>query len=163
MRWFWWRINAWSEISALCTSLFIAIYFEVNAFITNDVYQFASSPPHLFGLALQTHHKALILVPTAVIIWLVVTLITKPVSDQHLQLFYNKVRPGGFWGRFSQKAEKTGLSFKEILVQWISGVVCVYGALFGIGGLVLGNYINGLILLLVSALSGTFLVRKITL
>jgi len=73
LRWFWWRINAWSEITALLTSMVITIGLEIVAAIqtsqSGESYTLFGNAPILFGLELQVHHKLLIIVPISVIAW----------------------------------------------------------------------------------------------
>ena len=102
LRWFWWRVNAWSEITALATSIIITISLEFIAFYqtitAGEVYSLFGTEPILFGISLQVHHKLLIIVPTAVISWLTVKFLTEPEPIDQLQKFYARVQPGGWWG-----------------------------------------------------------------
>jgi len=142
LRWFWWRINAWSEIAALGASLLMAFGFEITAAVQSGAdYALFSTPVMIRGLALQTHHKALILVPFTILVWLGVTLATRPVTEARLAAFYRKVRPGGFWGpvaRDNADVRCDGISWARIGV-WLAGCMGVFGVLFGIGKLVLGQ------------------------
>ena len=85
LRWFWWRINAWTEISALITSIFITVGLEIIAGVqtvkAGVPYTLFGKAPIVFGIELQMHHKLLIIVPIAIIVWLTVTFITKPEKD----------------------------------------------------------------------------------
>lgn len=124
LRWFWWRINAWSEISALIAPLII---YPIAR------YGFGIEPP-------------ITLFPTVIgttIIWILATLVTAPVSDSTLQTFYQKVHPGGIgWKplrlKFPQIKPDSG--YGKLLASWIAGVVMIYSALFGVGYLILKNY-----------------------
>ena len=111
LRWFWWRVNAWSEITALATSIFITIAFEIIAYsqtISNDgVYTLFGSKPVFFGIALQVHHKLIIIVPTAIIAWMTVTFNTKPEPVEKLKEFYKRVQPGGWWGPINSNFDHT--------------------------------------------------------
>jgi SSS family transporter len=142
LRWFWWRISAWSEIAALAASVVMAFGFEVAAAVqTGSDYQLFATPVRLGGMALQTHHKAMILVPVTMIAWIVVTLLTRPVHPDTLAGFYRRVRPGGAWGPVSAAHPEVvcdGLSWSRLGV-WASGSVGVFGVLFGTGKLILGQ------------------------
>ncbi len=141
LRWFWWRINAWSEIAALASSVTLAVGFEVTAAIQSGTeYQLFATPVFLGDMALATHHKAMILVPVTIIIWLTVTLLTKPADSLRLATFYTKVRPGGFWGpvaRGNPEVQCDGFRWSRLVV-WLLGSLGVYGLIFGLGKLVLG-------------------------
>ena len=88
LRWYWWRINAWSEIAAMVTSAVVStIVFTLPQTKDNFAYQM------------------LIIVPTSTLIWFVTTLVTAPVSEERLIAFYQRVRPnGGWWGRIPSLA-----------------------------------------------------------
>lgn len=142
LRWYWWRINAWSEISALITPfvlLPIVRYFEIEF------------PISLFYLVGGT-----------TIVWLVVTFITKPTDEKVLIEFYRKVHPGGkLWEPISSKVSeiKETTNFKLMFFNWFLGVVLVYSSLFGIGSLILKEYTNAIIYILVASIS-IFLILK---
>jgi len=166
LRWFWWRINAWSEISALATSVITAVGFEVIAAAqAGSDYELFVTAPLINGFALQTHHKALILVPLTIAVWLTVTLLTRPVEPDRLARFYRKVRPGGFWGPVARACPDVvgeGLS-RRVFGVWISGVAGVYGLVFGIGKLVLGDGAEAIWLLAVALVGGLVVIREIRL
>ncbi len=164
LRWFWWRINAWSEIAALAASVVGAVGFEVAAGIqAGRAYQLFSSPLHLHGMVLQTHHKVLILVPFTLVVWLTATFLTQPEPIARLSGFYRRVRPGGAWGPVAAACPEVrcdGLSW-GIVGVWLAGVVMVYGILFGIGKLVLGSTGAGLGLLAIAAVAAVVVVREL--
>jgi len=142
LRWFWWRVNAWSEIAALGSSVLIAVGFEVVAAIqTGSQYQLFATPVRIHGMALETHHKALILVPVTIVVWVTVTFLTRPVTDSRLASFYRQVRPGGFWGPVARAHPDVicdGFCWSRLLV-WLAGSLGVYGFIFGLGRIVLGQ------------------------
>jgi SSS family solute:Na+ symporter len=142
LRWFWWRISAWSEIAALASSVTLAVTFEVAAAVQAGAdYKLFATPVSIGGMALETHHKAMILVPVTIVIWLVVTFATAPVEPERLASFYKKVRPGGFWGPVAQahpEVQCDGFRWSRLGV-WACGSAGVYGFLFGLGKLVLGE------------------------
>lgn len=128
LRWFWWRINAWSEISAMIAPLII--YPLARSYGLE-------SPITLYPVVLGT-----------TIVWLLVTFLTPAVEQKVLLQFYRKVHPGGAgWKPISQQLPEvqsdTGLG--RLLVSWLCGVVVIYGVLFGIGKMLFGNYGAGLL------------------
>ena len=162
LRWFWWRVNAWSEITALATSIIITISLEFIAFYqtitAGEVYSLFGTEPILFGISLQVHHKLLIIVPTAVISWLTVTFLTEPEPIDQLQKFYARVQPGGWWGpvTFNFKHTLNPVS-NGFFIQWIAGILMIYGFTFGIGNLIFNNFSNAFFLL-GYALIGSYLI-----
>lgn len=145
LRWYWWRINAWSEISAIITPFIllpIVKYFNIKF------------PFSLYYLVAGT-----------TFVWLVVTFLTKPTDENVLIDFYKKVYPGGrFWKKISSKIPeiKEEPSFKIIFLNWILGVILVYSSLFGIGSLILGNYSNGFIYVIIALISLIFILRNLS-
>ncbi len=164
LRWFWWRVNAWSEIAALASSVLLAVGFEVTAAIQAGAdYRLFATPVMIGDVALQTHHKAMILVPVTIVVWLAVTLATRPVREDRLRSFYRLVRPGGWWGQVARLEPDVvcdGLN-TGIVRLWLAGCAGVFGTLFGIGYLVLGRPGPGLLLLGAAAVSGTVLGRAL--
>ena len=164
LRWFWWRINAWSEIAALATSVALAVGFEVTAAVQQgSAYELFASPVTVAGTVLGTHHKALILVPVTILVWLSVTLTTGPVEASRLEAFYRKVRPGGWWAPVARRAPEVvcaGVTGRLLLV-WVGGCAGVYGLLFGLGKLLLGEMLPALVLLAVATAGGFVVTREL--
>jgi SSS family transporter len=164
LRWFWWRINAWSEITALATSVLFAVGFEVVAAVqTGGDYQLFATPVKVGEMALQTHHKALILVPVSILAWLTVTLLTRPVEDERLGSFYRKVRPGGWWGPVARENPDVacdGFRWSRMGV-WAAGCAGVYGFLFGLGKLVLGEPAAAVPLFFLAVVGGLVVAREL--
>jgi hypothetical protein len=142
LRWYWWRINAWSEISAM-----------IAAFVTFVILTAAG----VFDPIDPRESALLTLVTTGVttVVWIAVTFLTMPTPDATLIAFYRRVRPGGpGWRRVSEAA---GFGREAIAggalswINWVAGVVCVYASLFGVGRLILGPRIEGVIYLLIAA------------
>jgi SSS family solute:Na+ symporter len=129
LRWYWWRVNAWSEIAALSTSALVS-----NVILARGVFP-ASDPDALAKTLLVT-------VPVTTLVWIVVTLCTRPERQETLVRFYERVRPYAIgWRPIAAIAhtpgeiEPLGVS----LIDWIAGCGLVYGTLFGIGKLVLAE------------------------
>mgnify|MGYP001408951742 FL=1 len=162
LRWFWWRVNAWSEITALATSMLVTIILEFLAYnqtvLEGKSYILFGSAPILFGITLQVHHKLIIIVPIAILAWLSVTFLTKPEPTKTLENFYMRVQPGGWWGPINKnyKHELQPVS-KGFFILWISGIMMIYGFTFGIGNLIFHNYSSAILLFGVSGI-GSFLV-----
>jgi len=127
LRWFWWRINAWSEVSAMLASFAISVGF----FIAGKTGHPASGTTVL-----------LVTVATTTVAWLVVTYLTPPAPEATLAAFYEKVRPAGpGWSRIRTAA---GLppskdSPAQALGGWVLGLAAIYGALFSTGAFVYGH------------------------
>jgi Na+/proline symporter len=158
LRWYWWRINAWSEIAAMVASAVVSL--AAFALITNP---YAASDPRHAGEELRIQALVmLVTVAVSTLVWLVATFATRPESDATLEAFYRRVRPGGpGWARVS---ERLGFGRERIpggalsFVNWILGVVLVYTSLFGIGRLVFGSLGEGVLLLAIALVSfGTIL------
>ena len=162
LRWFWWRINAWSEITALATSIIITITLELIAWSqtisAGETYSLFGAAPVLFGITLQVHHKLMIIVPCAIIAWVSVTFMTSPEPSDQLKIFYERVQPGGWWAPITRDFEHTVQPVsKGIIVQWIAGIMMIYGFTFGIGNLIFNNFSNA-ILLIGCAFIGSYLI-----
>ena len=151
LRWFWWRINAWSEITALATSISVTISLEVLAWsqtiAAGDTYELFAASPILFGISLQVHHKLMIIVPLAIIAWLTATFLTNPEPVDKLKEFYNRVQPGGWWEPITAGYTHTLQPVSDgFFMQWIAGILMIYGFTFGIGNLIFQNYSLSVIL-----------------
>ena len=162
LRWFWWRINAWSEITALATSIIITITLELIAWSqtisAGETYSLFGAAPVLLGITLQVHHKLMIIVPCAIIAWVSVTFMTRPEPSDQLKIFYERVQPGGWWAPITKDFKHTIQPVsKGIIVQWIAGIMMIYGFTFGIGNLIFNNFSNA-VLLIGCAFIGSYLI-----
>ena len=152
LRWYWWRINAWSEISAMIVSFLASLVF-MNVVPP----RFAANDPNA---------DAWIMIGTVAVTtvtWLVATFLTSPEPDAVLDAFYRRVRPGGpGWRRV---AERLGYGRESIpggalaWTNWIAGIVAVYTTLFGLGKLVFGQLAMGLGLLAVAVVAFAWIAR----
>jgi len=135
LRWFWWRINAWSEITAMLVSLTVASTLMLMGY-TNDTNEGFTM------LMLVTT-----LISTAA--WVTVTLLTKPVDDDCLDAFYRRVQPGGrLWKKVSDRIPESELTHVKQhigldFLNWILGSLSVWLILFGIGRLILAPRLQG--------------------
>ena len=144
LRWFWWRINAWSEIAAMICSGVVSILFEftpIGSMIFSEDF-------------IQPYFKFPMVVLITTFVWVVVTFMTEPDDDETLVKFYKKTQPGGpGWKRIKELAK---LDKDESNSEWIvpRGILCmifgcfaIYSALFSTGYFIYGEIINGIIFL----------------
>jgi solute:Na+ symporter, SSS family len=153
LRWFWWRINAYTEISAMIISFAVAIFFES----INPKVQWVAIPEN------QEYLKLLYGVGITTIGWILVTLFTQPEKDAVLLSFYQKVKPAAFgWkkllDRYPQEHQELGSLPKEIGLMLV-GSVMVYSALFAVGFWIYGNVLSASIAS-VTAIAGGIIIIK---
>jgi len=135
LRWFWWRINAYTEIVAMISSLAIAAYFN---FGNSSLEEWEKI---VFGAMLTT------------IVWVVATFVTPPDDEKTLQNFVKKINPGGpGWSKYSMTTGEPWVLPKGILLM-VLGCIAVYSILIGVGQLIYGNSI-GYMLIALSIISG---------
>ncbi len=150
LRWFWWRINAWSEISAMVISFLVALYFQFG---------------HT-ALGFTPLHPSLMLVIGVVVttaVWLTVTLLTPPTERATLQSFYDKIRPvGRGWRRaVDTSSGESEDSVTAAFLCWFLGCLLVYAALFATGFVIYGNLAWGLACGATALIAGTALFRTL--
>jgi len=161
LRWYWWRINAWSEISAMIASAVVSL--TAFRLIRNP---FPPADPRFSGEELRIQALVmLVTVAVSTVVWLAVTFATPPETEEKLESFYRRVRPGGpGWAAVSRQL---GLGVETIpggalsFVNWLLGIVLVYSALFGIGALVFGRLGSGIGLLALAATSFAVILRNL--
>jgi hypothetical protein len=152
LRWYWWRINAWSEISAMVVSFVVAVYFQ---FVHGALGLRALDP----SVALVTG------VVVTTVGWAVVTLLTRPADRATLQSFYDLIRPlGPGWegagiATGGPAGGTGGDGLTAAFLAWFLGCATVYGALFGTGYLLYGSVAPGLACLALAAAAGAALLR----
>ena len=140
LRWFWWRVNAYSEITGMSVSFLVAIYFH-------------SIHERIFGFTFESHYELVLSVFITTLSWILVTLLTKPTENSRLFEFYKKIKPYGIgWNKFL-KNNNIDVKNKELkespmsdLLSMFLGIVLVYSGLFGTGYLLYGNITFSLIL-----------------
>src|SRR5687767_5759053 len=153
LRWYWWRVSAWSEISAMIAS-----------FVTSLIAYRVVPPRYAAGDPRADSVVLLITVAVTTVVWITVTLVTKPESDATLERFYRRVRPGG--PGWAQVSTRLGYGREAIpggalqWTNWIAGVVAVYATLFGIGKVVFGDLGPGLITLAIAAAAFAWIARS---
>ncbi len=151
LRWFWWRINAWSEVAGMVISFVVAIYFYNNDHGLED-WQIL-----LAGIGITT------------LGWVIVTFMTRPTEHSKLVSFYKLIKPhSGGWknviakgiqeGKLEQEDVTTGKLPTEILCMFL-GVFLVYGILFGTGFFIYGNTSFGFLAFGIAILSGLGIIK----
>ncbi|MCK4678490.1 MAG: hypothetical protein KAT48_10195, partial [Bacteroidales bacterium] len=156
LRWFWWRINAFSEITAMSVSFFIALYFQFVHPLTG-LPELTNAAQLVAGVAITT------------IAWVTVTLFTKPTDTKTLREFYRLVRPGGpGWKKVVRDAaadndplepvDKKGWNVPMGILSMVLGCLLVYSILFATGNWIYGKYTLAIILTIVAFFSGVLLI-----
>ena len=147
LRWFWWRINAWSEVSAMLSSFVVALGF----FIARKN-----------GFEVSSTTSLLITVATTTVVWVTVTFLTAPADRATLVAFYRKVRPAGRgWAPIMAEAGvgPSPDSLPQQFLGWMFGVAFVYAALFGTGSFLYGHLAQAWMWVGIFVLSGWQLTR----
>lgn len=154
LRWYWWRVNAWSELSAMivsfCTSLVLLHVIPRH---------FAPGDPNANAWVM------LLTVAVTTLAWLGTTLATPPERDAVLDAFYRRVRPGGPGWR--HVALRNGFGREGIAggsrawANWVAGIVAVYCALFGIGKLIFGPVEIGVGMVVVAVIAFAWIARSL--
>ena len=152
LRWYWWRINAWSEVSAMITAFVVSVLLQTVGGLKSDQ-------------PLDFAHIVLMTVAVTTVVWLAVTFLTRPESDATLVAFYRRTRPSrAGWGPVAALAPDVRPSADGLanLIDWVAGCVLVYGVLFGVGKLLLQETAAGLVLLVVAAVAGVIIYRDLS-
>ncbi len=170
LRWYWWRISAWSEISAMIASFVTSLYLfgvpqKVLGWISPALPKLMPIPAIIReDPANEAQWVLLLTVIVSTIVWVVVTFTTPPETEATLEAFYKRVRPGGpGWRRISTRL---GYGNDPIpggalaWTNWIAGLVAVYSTLFGIGKIVFGEVGTGGALLAVAAVCFAWIARS---
>nr|WP_321415502.1 sodium:solute symporter family protein [uncultured Allomuricauda sp.] len=161
LRWFWWRINAWSEITAMFSSGILAVLLE-----TTPLREYLFAPGT--GVFPEWADLPFIMIVTS-IIWLTATFVTQPESKEVLRSFYLKIQPGGpGWAKVVDEAEAENVEIVKTNEKWsvpsgikamLSGVVLIYSIMFATGYWIYGEYQLAIILTVVVAVSALVLLK----
>ncbi len=150
LRWFWWRINAWSEISAMIVSGVVSIIFNMK-----------SIDSALFGDVFPIWSKFPLIVLITTVAWIIVTYLTPPEADKTLINFYNQTKPGGPGWEYFKKKRNVELDIKpsdwkvpQGILALMFSLLLVYGLLFGTGYLLYGQYTSFMIAMTISCIGG---------
>ncbi len=147
LRWFWWRVSAWSEIAAMVSSFVVAVMFFVA---------------RKMGFDVDTSTSLLVTVAVTTAVWVLTTLIGPPEDRETLIKFFRLVRPGGpGWRPIARVAGVVGTpdSLPQAFLGWTMGCAFVYAALFGTGSLLYGHMRQFDLWLLVFVVSGLGVTR----
>lgn len=147
LRWYWWRINAWSEITAMVVSFGVSVGF----FVAGKA-----------GAAIDANTSLLVTVFATTFAWIATTMLTRPENDATLVNFYKLVRPAGsLWGPIPAKAGigPSSDSMATQLLGWVLGCTFVYATLFGAGSALYGFATQAFVFGAVSLASGMGLIR----
>jgi len=153
LRWYWWRVNAWSEISAMAASLVTSVALQLAGLNLADT----ASVDYALTM--------LITVGVTTVVWLAVTLMTPPESEATLERFYRRVRPGGAGWR--PVSERLGYGREPIpggalsWVNWAAGVTAVYAAVFAVGAFLTGWAWRGALYGIVSIVAFSLIYRNL--
>ena len=132
LRWYWWRVNAWSEIAALCASATTAVYLKI--FPDNALVRGLGNGLEKAGFRIDAWGVGILLiVAVTTAAWITATFLTKPDDEAKLLDFYRKVRPGGFWGPI---ARLNGRAYKlqaAPFIGWGLAVLMILFLLLGLG------------------------------
>jgi solute:Na+ symporter, SSS family len=151
LRWYWWRINAWSEIGAMTTALVVSVAIRWAA-------PFGGSEPVVFA------KQTLVTTLVTTLAWVIVTLLTPPEPRDILVQFYRRVRPDARgWAPIAQIARDIPAerNLGRNIVDWIIGCAMVYSALFAVGKLCLLAWRPGILLLGLSVACASYLFRRV--
>lgn len=146
LRWYWWRINAWSELTATLTPIALVILVLFGVPVPGITEPF---PINLFSVVAITSF-----------VWIIATFVTEPSKPATLDTFFKRVRPGGpGWKEVALRnpSVKPDSGLLPLAMDWIAGVVLVYSTLFGVGHLLLGSYFNALLCFSLVVAAGWFI------
>jgi Na+/proline symporter len=149
LRWYWWRINAWSEIAAMVSSFLVAVGFFIAG-------KYGS------GATIAAHTSLLITVAVTTIVWVAATYMTAPTDRATLVSFYRLVRPpGAGWKPVRAEAgvPSSPDSIAQSLLGWVLGCLVVYAALFGAGSYLYGRTTQGVVWTVVFVIACVGLIR----
>ncbi len=141
LRWYWWRINAWSEITATIFP-FIAYAFA-KLYLEN----------HLPDNYIANKFSYFFTVGTTTLAWLTVTFLTKPTYNKVLQSFYDKIKPDGWWHTFKEKRTTNTNTIKGLFLSWLFAIIMVYSMLFFIGKFIFADWLYAAIWLSTAVIS----------
>jgi len=152
LRWYWWRINAWSEVSSMAVALVVSLALQVG-------FGYDSDKPVDFAWLM------IITVTITTIAWLLVTFLTQPERQDVLVAFYRRTRPSrSGWGPIAKLAPDVNPSTGGLsnLLCWVGGCMLIYGTLFGTGKLILHEVKEGILLLAIAAVGLGIIYRDLS-
>jgi len=152
LRWYWSRINIWSEISATIAPI---IGYTLSKFMIAPLFNVEVAPNEIQNSFIDNEGILLCTTLFTTIVWIVVTFLTKPEKDETLKKFYLQVEPEGAWNSVREKLAipKTKSQISSLLLCWISATAFTYSTLFFIGKLIFQDYNAALINLIIAIIS----------
>ena len=141
LRWFWWRISAWSEIAAM-------------------IAPFVVYPVLYYKYQMNYESMLLIIVAWSTMVWMIVTFLTRPTETGKLRDFYTKIHPGGIgWRKVSADLPeiKGDSGYGRLIVNYLSGCILVMMSLFGFGKIIFGDILEGIIYLVIGLCAGAMI------
>ncbi|MBR9998174.1 MAG: Na+:solute symporter [Cyclobacteriaceae bacterium] len=183
LRWFWWRINAWTEVVAMIVatlSAVVLVFFISDMWLADTFGTFYPLPPDYKAYGIKALSgtvfpiKLIISIVFTTLSWIITTYLTRPEEKKTLEDFYQLTHPGGpGWKKVVDEAEREGRFINEhyvgrswempiqILMVFI-GCIIIYASLFGIGNILYGNPLTATIMFIVAAAGTYFLFRSFT-
>ncbi|HEX4599981.1 MAG TPA: sodium:solute symporter family protein [Gemmatimonadales bacterium] len=152
LRWYWWRINAWSEVSAMISAFVVSMLMQT-------VGGFDKDRPLDFAWIM------IITVAITTVVWLAVTYLTRPEPEPTLVAFYRRTRPSRVgWGPVAALAPDVRPSTDGLAnaLDWVAGCALIYGVLFGVGKLLLHDFLPGVLLVALGAAGGAIIYRDLS-
>jgi solute:Na+ symporter, SSS family len=152
LRWYWWRVNAWSEVSAMATAFLVSVVLQTQ-------FRLDSDNPREFAYIM------LITVGTTTAVWLAVTFLTKPEPMPVLEKFFRLTHPSqAGWAPVAARVPdvKPDTDGWSNILCWLAGCALIYGALFGTGKLLLQQPAEGLAYVALAALSAWYIFRTLS-
>jgi Na+/proline symporter len=149
LRWFWWRVSAWSEVAAMISSFVVAVGFFVA---------------RKNGANIPEHWSLIATVATTTVVWVTVTFLAPPVDRATLVKFVQLVRPAGpGWTAVRAEAGVSGSpdSLPMAMLGWVLGCTFIYSALFGTGSLLYGQMPQATVFIVLFVASGLALIRLV--
>ncbi len=146
LRWFWWRVNAISEIVATITPF--AVYGVL----------------HFGNFGIKFPETLYVIVPITTVAWVITSFITKPTNEDRLLEFYKRVHPGGFgWKKIAAKLPdvRPDKGYGVLFLDWFLGIVLLYTFLFGIGKIILQDYMTGIIYIIIGLIAGSIILKHV--
>ena len=146
LRWYWWRINAWSEITA---TIFPLVAYGISKLVLEK---------YLPATYIENKFSYFFTVGTTTIAWLIMTFSTRPTKTQTLITFYENIRPDGWWKPFKTNSEINNKSnIIYLFISWFLAIIMVYSTLFFTGKFIFGEWISAIIWFATALVSFIFL------
>ena len=168
LRWFWWRINAWSEISVMFSAMFIPLILTFTP-LGDILFGYVQDSGEMVSGVFPSWFRFIGMVIITSVVWIVVTYLTKPEPKQTLRSFYESIQPSGLgWKKIVEEAKEDGVEIVRDRGKWtvpsgilamLLGCVLVYSCLFTVGNLLYKDYTMAGITVIITAVSGFLLTR----